>query len=262
MYTNWLNTSLNWDSVRFSLFLKGAECLPVQVLRTWRERQGNSVTTLREIPQNISEHQSRMDFYKISQCWEGLVNALTCSIRYGNRTLTTVVEPSVTSFLGISNESPFSLCWSEQPWRQRMLADIIRYRGSKKSWHPRLISANSGSILDHNGFSKEYSPLFLMTRFNRCIHSWNMDCSVLKVTPRQMVQIASTIWSPVDNSIPSIDSFSNPKSRKCNNSGLASEKDIRRVRCRQRSIYMWFCNRYGRRGCSHRSGREVPFSSQ
>jgi hypothetical protein len=44
------------------------------------------MTKFREAPQNISEHQSRMNFCEISQCWEGLVNALTCSIRYGSRT--------------------------------------------------------------------------------------------------------------------------------------------------------------------------------
>jgi hypothetical protein len=68
MHTNFLNTSLSSDSVRFLLFLKGAECLPAKVLGNFKRAIWSSVTKLGEVFSNISEHQSRMDFCEISQC--------------------------------------------------------------------------------------------------------------------------------------------------------------------------------------------------
>jgi hypothetical protein len=93
MHTNLPNTSLNWDSVRFLLFQKGPSACLQRFWEFEESERGMLWPNWEKYHHNISEHQSRMDFCEISWCWEGIVNVLTCSIRYGSHTFIKDEDP-------------------------------------------------------------------------------------------------------------------------------------------------------------------------
>jgi hypothetical protein len=99
-----------------------------------------------------------------------------------------------------------------------------------------------------------------MTQMNRCIHSWNTDHSVPKVTARQIVVLPLTIWLSVVHSMPIVDSFRKVSGYR--SQGLTSGgADAEPVWFWYLSIRLWSFGRCGMQNCACGPGsRDLDFS--